>query len=307
MGCSGNQFWLPRVPCTLKLKELSFLWEWFLNWLHKMEEKIKLSADDIQAIEYSFQTFFNRYSDILSMSWENEMDEHITVKHSALLGLRQELGVLGVSKDVLAFFDHWLQSVIARSARSLLGPIGDDAQQLAKRTGRKVQFELIGADVKIYSDSEKNLIKNMVHLVRNAILHGIEKDRLAVHKAVKGQVALIFKALPNQLQIICRDDGKGIDRAQLVKLTVEKGLATAENIGQKSVSELMEILSSEGFSTSNEIDLYAGRGVGVAAVYAAVKACEGRLEIQSIADQGTEFIITIPRDDEPLRTNLKAV
>jgi signal transduction histidine kinase len=290
---------------TLKGNCLIFNMKLQADRIHKLEEAGELRLEDIQALEQSFQLFLNRHADILSINWDDEQDEDVVVKHSTLMSLREQLNELGVQQDFLKFFDGWVQSITARSARSLLGPIVDDVQQLARRSGRKVQFELQGADVKIYSDNEKQLIKNLVHLVRNAVIHGIEENRGA--KPPRGAVVLMFRSNPGCLEIRCRDDGHGINRDHIVQLIVEKGLAGSNRIESKSISELIEILSLEGFSTTKEVDLYSGRGVGVAAVYGAVKQCQGHMEITTKPGQGTEFVITIPREEEPGAPNLKAV
>jgi signal transduction histidine kinase len=290
---------------TLKGNCLIFNMRAQADRIHKLEEKGELRSEDIEALENSFQLFLNRHADILGLSWDDEHDEDVVLKHSTLIHLRQELTQIGVSQEFIQFFDRWVKSITARSARSLLGPIVDDVQQLARRSGRKVQFELQGAEVKIYSDPEKQLIKNLVHLVRNAIIHGIEVDRGS--KSPRGSLILSFKTEKGQLEIRCKDDGHGIDRDHIVQLIVEKGLAAVHDIENKSVSQLIEILSLEGFSTSKEVDLYSGRGVGVAAVYGAVRACHGRMDIKTEPGRGTEFIITVPRDEEPFTPNLKAI
>lgn len=290
---------------TLKGNCLIFNMRAQADRIHKLEEASELRTEDIQALEQSFQDFLNRHADILSVHWDDEHDEDVVLKHSTLVNLREELSRLGVSREFIQFFDRWVKSITARSARSLLGPIVDDVQQLAKRSGRRVLFELQGADVKIHSDSEKHVIKNLVHLVRNAVIHGIEMDR--GYKPPRGTVSLMFKTEKGHLEVRCKDDGRGMDRGHIVQLIVEKGLAGVHDIETKPISELIEILSLEGFSTSKEVDLYSGRGVGVAAVYGAVRACQGRMDIITGPGQGTEFIITLPRDEEPLSPNLKAV
>jgi chemotaxis protein histidine kinase CheA len=88
-------------------------------------------------------------------------------------------------------------------------------------------------------------------------------------------------------------------------MLIEKGLAGMGDIEKKSISELIEILSAEGFTSTREVDLYSGRGVGVASVYAAVRDCQGHMEIRTIEGQGTEFIINLPRLKETGLTNLK--
>ncbi|HET9236365.1 MAG TPA: 7TM diverse intracellular signaling domain-containing protein, partial [Oligoflexus sp.] len=288
---------------TLKGNCLIFNMKAQADHIHKLEGKGELSVDDIQALERSFQHFLTRHADILGLEWDEEHDEDVVLKHSSLLELRQELMRLGVSFDFVKFYDAWVRSITARSANSLLGPIVDDVQLLARRCGRKVDFELQGAAVKIYSDQEKHLIKNLVHLVRNAVVHGIEQDRGT--KPASGKVTLRFKETNQGLEILCMDDGRGMDRRQIVQMLIEKGLAGSGDIETKSISELIEILSSEGFTSTREVDLYSGRGVGVASVYAAVRECQGDIEIKTVQGQGTEFVITLPRGKESEGRNRK--
>jgi signal transduction histidine kinase len=290
---------------TLKGNCLIFNMKAQADRIHKLEGASELRFEDIQALERSFQQFLTRHADILNLDWDEEHDEDVILKHSSLLELRQELSRLGVSFEFMSFYDTWVRSITARSASSLLGPIVDDVQLLAKRCGRKVDFELQGATVKIYSDAEKHVIKNLVHLVRNAVIHGIEQDR--GDKPASGKVTLQFKESKQQLEIRCQDDGRGLDRKHLVQMLIEKGLAGMGDIEKKSISELIEILSAEGFTSSREVDLYSGRGVGVASVYAAVRDCQGHMEIKTIEGQGTEFVITLPRKQESVPSGLKAV
>jgi chemotaxis protein histidine kinase CheA len=288
---------------TLKGNCLIFNMKAQADRIHKLEGASELTIEDIQSLERSFQHFLTRHADILNLDWDEEHDEDVILKHSSLLDLRQELTRLGVSFEFIKFYDAWVRSITARSAASLLGPIVDDVQLLAKRCGRKVDFELQGATVKIYSDAEKLVIKNLVHLVRNAVIHGIEHDRGT--KSASGKVVLQFKETKQQLEIRCLDDGRGMDRKHLVQMLIEKGLAGNADIEKKSISELIEILSSEGFTSTREIDLYSGRGVGVASVYAAVRECQGQLEVKTVQGQGTEFVMTLPRAQDASVTNLK--
>jgi signal transduction histidine kinase len=290
---------------TLKGNCLIFNMKAQADRIHKLEGATDITLEDILALEKSFQLFLTRHADILSLDWEEEHDEDVVLKHSSLLHLRDEFNRLGVSYEFIQFYDDWVRSITARSAGNLLGPIVDDVQLLAKRSGRKVNFELQGASVKIYSDQEKRLIKNLVHLVRNAVIHGIEKDRGS--KPEQGRIVLQFKEKDKQLEIRCQDDGQGMDPKQIGQMLVEKGLASMDDIEKKSISELIEILSSDGFSSTREVDLYSGRGVGVASVYAAVRECQGHMEIKTSQAQGTEFIITLPRSKDVQTANLKAI
>ncbi len=290
---------------TLKGNCLIFNMKAQADRIHKLEGASELRLEDVQDLEKSFQLFLQRHADILALDWDENHDEDVILKHSSLLQLREELTRLGVPADFIHFFDSWVSSISARSAGSLLGPIIDDVQLLAKRSGRKVDFRLQGEAVKIYSDAEKKLIKNLVHLVRNAVVHGIEPNR--GQKPAYGTVVLEFKEQDRQLMIRCQDDGQGMNRQQIVSMLIERGLASLNDIEKKSISELIEILSSEGFSSTREVDLYSGRGVGVASVYAAVRDCQGTVEIKTHPGQGTEFIILLPRHGEYRAAGLKAV
>jgi two-component system chemotaxis sensor kinase CheA len=98
-----------------------------------------------------------------------------------------------------------------------------------------------------------------------------------------------------------------MDRKAIVQMIIEKGLASGTDIEKKSIAELMDILSQDGYSSTAEVDIYSGRGVGVASVYGAVRACQGTLEITTERGQGTTFIITLPRSEASGQTGLKAV
>jgi signal transduction histidine kinase len=290
---------------TLKGNCLIFNMKAQADRIHRMEGLSKLSPADIEALERSFEQFLQRHADILGVDWDKDHDEDVVLKHSSLMNLREELTHLNLTPGFLQFFDDWVRAITARSAGSLLGPIVDDVQLLARRCGRKVDFELRGTEVKIHSEQEKQLMKNLVHLVRNAVIHGIEQNRGT--KPAKGRILLQFEESQGQLEIRCQDDGQGMDRKAIVQMIIEKGLASGTDIEKKSIAELMDILSQDGYSSTAEVDIYSGRGVGVASVYGAVRACQGTLEITTERGQGTTFIITLPRSEASGQTGLKAV
>jgi hypothetical protein len=120
--------------------------------IHQLEERDGLSVDDIQKLEASFQSFLSSHHDVLGMRWSDDFDKAFLVRQSALAQLRRDLEQLTVEPKMVECFDRWCQKITAPSVRSLLGPIGEDAQQLARKLGRKIQFELKGDEVRILNE-----------------------------------------------------------------------------------------------------------------------------------------------------------
>jgi chemotaxis protein histidine kinase CheA len=128
------------------------------------------------------------------------------------------------------------------------------------------------------------------HLVRNAVVHGLEDapGRLAARKPLAGRISLIAKLLPAGLEVLVADDGRGLDHARL--------LASAEAQGMRvnASTPLCDLLFAPGVSTASHLDLDAGRGMGASAARARVLEAGGTLECTSVPGRGTRFLIRLP-------------
>ncbi|MGL4421043.1 MAG: hybrid sensor histidine kinase/response regulator, partial [Gemmataceae bacterium] len=136
----------------------------------------------------------------------------------------------------------------------------------------------------------------LLHLLRNAVDHGLESAEVRVALGKKATGAITLKAGHEGSQVVLRisDDGRGIDPEAIRRTAVTRGVATAEEADQLQGEALYALLFRPGFSTKQEVSELSGRGVGLDVVKTKVESLKGTVSIQSVAGQGTTFIIRLP-------------
>ncbi len=166
--------------------------------------------------------------------------------------------------------------------------------QTASTTGKQVQLVLVGEATTLDADVLNRLTEPLLHLLRNAVDHGIEaaQDRLAQGKSAMGTVTLSFRRSGQEVEVICADDGRGLDLPMVYEKAVEYGLIVPGT--QLSEDELRRLILRPGFSTKGEVTEVSGRGVGMDVVNDRVSALKGRIEIDSTPYQGSSFTLHVP-------------
>ncbi len=169
-------------------------------------------------------------------------------------------------------------------------------RDLARTLGKEVELELLGEE----TDLDKNLVEALsdplVHLVRNAVDHGVEMpaERLAAGKSRGGKLRLSAEQDGDQILLIIRDDGKGMDAEMLRGKSVEKGLLEEDAAFRLTERECFELIFLPGFSTKEEISDVSGRGVGMDVVKTRITQLNGSVEIDSKVGVGTTIKIRVP-------------
>jgi two-component system chemotaxis sensor kinase CheA len=169
-------------------------------------------------------------------------------------------------------------------------------RDVAAALGRQVDFAIEGDHVECDKAIADALYEPLLHLVRNALDHGIEVPdrRLALGKPVQGRLRLRFSRCGDKLLTELEDDGAGIDPARIRQIAVERKLLTpAEAQGLSDVAARALIFTA-GFSTAEKVSDVSGRGVGMDAVKASLARLGGRVELQSRVGQGTLIRIVLP-------------
>lgn len=160
-----------------------------------------------------------------------------------------------------------------------------------------VAFEATGGAVRLDAQVMGAVRDALVHVVRNAVAHGIEPaaERLRRGKAATGRIALQVERRGGRVAFACRDDGAGIDLAAVREAAVRKGLLRPEAAAALDVRGATELLlAGRGLSTSRGVNDVAGRGVGLDAARAVAARLEGRLELASSPGHGTVVELTVP-------------
>ncbi len=169
-------------------------------------------------------------------------------------------------------------------------------RDVAKQCGKDVALELSGQNTDLDKGILDALAEPLSHLVRNAVDHGVEdaEERIAAGKPARGTVYLNAYHQGTQVVIEVRDDGCGIDLAEIRKLAVEKGIVKAGEIQRLSDSEVLNLIFEPGFSTAAEVTEVSGRGVGMDVVRTVLDNLKGTVHVSSVKGRGTTMQLRVP-------------
>ncbi|MGE8151646.1 chemotaxis protein CheA [Pseudomonas vancouverensis] len=169
-------------------------------------------------------------------------------------------------------------------------------RDLARQLKKEINLELVGEE----TDLDKNLVEALadplVHLVRNAVDHGIEspEEREASGKARGGKVVLAAEQEGDHILLSISDDGKGMDPNVLRAIAVKRGVMDKDAADRLSDTECYNLIFAPGFSTKTEISDVSGRGVGMDVVKTKISQLNGSINIYSAKGQGSKIVIKVP-------------
>ncbi|HHW18325.1 MAG TPA: chemotaxis protein CheA [Firmicutes bacterium] len=169
-------------------------------------------------------------------------------------------------------------------------------RDLAQRCGKQVEFEMAGEDTELDRTVLEVIDDPLIHILRNAIDHGIETpdERVARGKPPKGRIRLLAWHEENQVLVRVEDDGAGIDPEKIKKAAVKKGLLTEDEVRKLSEKEAIELIFMPGFSTAEKATEVSGRGVGMDVVRTNLERINGHVEVRSQVGLGTEVTLRLP-------------
>jgi two-component system chemotaxis sensor kinase CheA len=174
--------------------------------------------------------------------------------------------------------------------------LNETARQLSLALDKPLGFRIIGGDTRIDRSLLEGLIPLLLHLLRNAVDHGLEdrEDRTRCDKAPVARVTLTAKRRGNRLALAISDDGRGIDAQVVNRTAVERGLVRREIADQLDEARSLMLLTLPGFSTRTSVDTVSGRGVGLDAVRGEVERMGGSLRIEAVPGEGATFHVILP-------------
>ncbi len=220
--------------------------------------------------------------------------------------LKAEIGYRGLAVDL-----HRLVRTIERRIIDLqlaimqvrmvpLGQVFDRLARAVSRTadslGKEVDLHVVGEETELDKLIVEDLVDPLMHLVRNAIDHGLESPevRVAAGKPRAGQLELRAFPRGNQVVIEVKDDGRGIDEVAIKRTALERGIVDEEHVGQMSRRDIWNLIFQPGFSTRREVSNVSGRGVGLDVVKTNIARLSGLVDVDSTGGRGTRFTITLP-------------
>ena len=237
-----------------------------------------------------------------------EVDRALAEVPEAAAGtrLRVRLGALGralgadsqEASDLIASLEDGIKAICTLPVRTLVGALERVVRDACRKESKEGRLSIVGAEISLDRRVLESIKNPLVHLLRNAVDHGLEQPeaREAVGKHREGALVLRLDKQANVLFVEVSDDGAGIDLERVQKVAIERGLVTAEAALRLSPADVHRLLFSSGFSTKREVTDTSGRGVGLDVVKAQVEALEGRVEVDSRRGQGTRFVLILPAE-----------
>jgi len=231
------------------------------------------------------------------------LDEYEQLGH-CITGLRE--GLEGVWNRFSASTLHAdsttdaLQNAVMRIRMVPVSALFDTApriiRDLTSDKARSVQLNVSGEDTELDKRVLEMMTDPLMHLLRNAIDHGIETadERRRLGKPATGTIDLMAEHLGSHIVISVRDDGRGIDPQQLIASAIAKGVVQDREAERLSTEQAYALIFRPGFSTKNQVTAVSGRGVGMDVVKSNIDSLKGRIQIDSIPGRGTTFRIHLP-------------
>ena len=212
------------------------------------------------------------------------------------LGDRELLETLSTLSRLLTELQDEIMEMRLTPVAEVFNKFPRMVRELARKMGKEVEFIIEGADIEVDRTILDKLGDVLVHLLRNAIDHGIEppEEREKLGKPRTGRLELIAKRERSHVEIIVRDDGRGIDPEKIKKKAIEKGLITPEQAAEMSDEEAINLIFLPGFSTKDQVTDVSGRGVGMDVVKEVVKSLNGSIAVYSEVGKGTTFVLKLP-------------
>ncbi|MFC4487334.1 chemotaxis protein CheA [Tepidiphilus baoligensis] len=245
-----------------------------------------------------------RLDQVLNLAGEIGLTKNrLTALRSDILSGKTDpdtLHALDVAVNQLDLLVSDLQNAVMKTRMQPIGRLFQKypriARDLARQLGKEVELVIQGEETEIDKTMIEDLSDPLIHLIRNAVDHGIEMPdaRIAVGKPPQGTVTLAAKQEGDHIVIIVADDGRGMDPEKIRAKAVEKGLITPEEANGLDERQSLNLIFLPGFSLADRISDVSGRGVGTDVVRTNITKLNGTIDVRSEVGRGTTFIINLP-------------
>ncbi len=281
----------------IALKEKKANIEDVVNAVHLQEESKKGAMVSTVAAEVSFTRIPTHKVDNLV-----DLMGELVIVQSQVRQLSSErfdsndrlMSHLGRMARIVKNIQNLSMSLRMVSLKSLFQKLNRIARDTMKDLGKEVVFSISGEETEIDRGVVDRLLDPLVHLVRNAIDHGIEPKemRKSAGKAALGEVVLSAYSRKGSVYIEVSDDGKGLASEKIFKKAMEKGLASPEK--SYSAEEINQFIFLPGFSTADVVNQVSGRGVGLDVVKTEISKIGGKVAVTTNEGKGSSFTLKIP-------------
>ena len=245
-----------------------------------------------------------RLDQVLNLSGEIGLTKNrLTSLRADILAGRNDSDTLHALDQAVSQLDLLVSDLQNSVMKTRMQPIGRlfqkyprIARDLARQLGKDVELALIGEETEVDKTMIEDLADPLVHLVRNAVDHGVESpaERLAAGKPAKSVVRLEARQEGDHIVLIIADDGRGMSPERIRAKAIEKGIIKEEEANTLDDRQSLNLIFLPGFSTMSTASAVSGRGVGMDVVKTNIQKLNGSVEIRSEPGKGSVFIISLP-------------
>ncbi len=260
--------------------------------IHEMEGRSHVKADDIRQLSLSVDSLLRDNESLLELEEKSAKFELPQEDYDAII----DWGTANLDSRQRQELRLMLKRACQKPIRSYVGPLKSTAEALGKRLGKTLKCQILGADMHV-DETLSPLLRNLVHLVRNAVDHGIEMPEDRGDKGEQGQIVIDFKKSAQTLRISVKDDGCGLNTLAIKAKAKKLGLLPNQD-QNLSDEEIYRFIFAPGFSTAEEVSDISGRGVGMSSISAVVEELSGTLKVESRLGLGVSVLIEVPLSRE---------
>lgn len=260
--------------------------------------------DNEKTRENSIRVDTSRLDQVLNLSGEIGLTKNrLTALRTDILAGRSDSDTLLALDQAVGQLDLLVSDLQNAVMKTRMQPIGRlfqkyprIARDLARSLGKEVELQLVGEDTEIDKTMIEDLSDPIVHLIRNAVDHGVEstEERIAGGKSETSTVRLEARQEGDHIILTVSDDGRGMNPERLRAKALEKGVISEEEANTMDEKQSYNLVFLPGFSTKEVASDVSGRGVGMDVVRTNIRKLNGDIEIVSVLGEGTTFIISLP-------------
>lgn len=239
----------------------------------------------------------NKLDELMDLVGELVITESMVIANPDIKGMQLE-NFTKASRQLRKLTDE-LQDIVMSirmvPVSGVFNKMNRIVRDMSKKLNKEVELELVGEDTEVDKTIIDSLGDPLMHLIRNAMDHGLEatEDRIKKGKPPVGRVILSAENTAGEVVIRVSDDGAGINPSKILKKARTNGLLT-KNDADYTEKEIYNLIMLPGFSTNTEVTEFSGRGVGMDVARKNIEKVGGSISIESKLDKGTTFIIKIP-------------
>ncbi|MBF0451112.1 MAG: chemotaxis protein CheW [Candidatus Magnetomorum sp.] len=226
--------------------------------------------------------------------------ELVLVRNQHLLAADKSDPIMNGISQRLDIVTSELQETIMRTRMQPVGNVFSKlpriVRDLSKKLGKQIEISMLGQEVELDKTILESLSDPLIHLVRNSCDHGIETPdhRKKAGKKESGQILIKAYHEAGQINIMIKDDGKGIHLEKIKDRALLNGIKTQEELSQMTDKEINALIMVSGFSTAEAISDVSGRGVGMDVVKTSIEQLGGSLDLESTQGEGTNINLRLP-------------